>query len=140
MLQSGAAEMPGNCLKLTSNNYHRSKLPSMSVMYEVSSATGNRLDAAAAIRNAARVRPHDTVKNHMMRFLKRSKSMAHRAPSNNNNSYNHNEKTSDNNANGKPHVQVARNGVVVAIVDGLPFVVGNKSKKVCSSSTFFTIP
>lgn len=110
----------------------------MSVMYEVSSAAGNRLDAAAAIRNASRVRPHDTVKNHMMRFLKRSKSMAHRAPSNNNNSYSHNEKTPDNNSNGKhhqqpqhQHVQVARNGVVVAIVDGLPFVVGNKSKKVC---------
>lgn len=54
----------------------------MSVMYEVSSVGGNRLDAAAAIRNATRVRPQDTVKSHMLRFLRRSKSMAHRSNSN----------------------------------------------------------
>lgn len=142
----------------------------MSIMYEVSSVAGNRLDAAAAIRNAARVRPQDTVKSHMLRFLRRSKSMAHRSTTNTNtnasqqpnspanntaiantNANTNNIKASGNNiikASGnnmnrntevkkrentdRQTVQVARNGVVVAIVDGLPFVVGAKNKnKVC---------
>lgn len=37
-------------------------------------------------------------------------------------------------------VQVARNGVVVAIVDGLPFVVGAKNKKVLVNSFYSHIP
>lgn len=138
-------------------------------MYEVSSVGGNRLEAAAAIRaqggtNAPHHRSQNTVKEHMMKFLRRSKSMAQRAVSTHEESHQHvtkpvvtvkrhshqdhhhkkhhehierkkednhhvNQKENSNNHN-QPHIQPVqtRNGMVVAIVDGLPFVVGAKNK------------
>lgn len=122
-------------------------------MYEVSSVGGNRLEAAAAIRAQAvpRHRPHETVKGHMMRFLRRSKSMAQRTVSTEDHHQpQHREHTAVKSTKHHHHhshhqekreipiqVQgqgqqqihpVTRNGVVVAIVDGLPFVVGSKNK------------
>lgn len=117
-------------------------------MYEVSSVGGNRLEAAAAIRAQAvpRNRPHETVKGHMMKFLRRSKSMAQRAVSTEDHHQpqqqhasrqtkhyhqHHDKKEHGHVAQAQPGQQihpVARNGVVVAIVDGLPFVVGAKNK------------
>lgn len=127
-------------------------------MYEVSSVGGNRLEAAAAIRAQAlpRQRPHETVKGHMMRFLRRSKSMAQRAVSTEDHHQHQNITHKHVNAKHgyhpsqrhhqhkkeehRPHTEVlpqgqqqqihpvTRNGCVVAIVDGLPFVVGAKNK------------
>lgn len=137
-------------------------------MYEVSSVGGNRLEAAAAIRAQAvpRQRPHETVKGHMMRFLRRSKSMAQRAVSTEDHHQNHTHKHKHYHATHHHHERrekdekkdhkeykdhkehkdikehrhttdvvqgqqihpVSRNGMVVAIVDGLPFVVGAKNK------------
>lgn len=91
-------------------------------MYEVSCVGGSKVDAAAAIRQASR--PQVTVKNQMMRLLRRSKSLA-RAPQTNHHYHNH---THDITPLPK-QVQVDRNGAVVAIVDVLPFVVGTKNKK-----------
>lgn len=108
-------------------------------MYEVSCVGGNKVDAAAAIKqNHLPQRPHVSVRNQMMRFLRRSKSMV-RQPTNvankterlSQNNYHHHSQHRHN--AGEPRkVQVARNGMVVAIVDGLPFVVGAKNKKVIS--------
>lgn len=122
-------------------------------MYEVSSVGGNRLEAAAAIRAQAvpRHRPHETVKGHMLRFLRRSKSMAQRAVStedhhhqtqqrehaplrsnkhHHHQSHHQDKRESVGHQQGQQQIQhpVTRNGVVVAIVDGLPFVVGAKNK------------
>lgn len=119
-------------------------------MYEVSSVGGNRVEAAAAIRaqGVPRPRPHDTVKGHMMRFLRRSKSMAQRAVSTVEEPPRAKHERHVREHHDQPlaialkdtsqpppltvHQQkihhVARNGVVVAIVDGLPFVVGTKNK------------
>lgn len=88
-------------------------------MYEVSCVGGSKVDAAAAIRQTTR--PQVTVKNQMMRLLRRSKSLA-RAPTGNHHHH-------DPQPPPPKQVQVARNGAVVAIVDVLPFVVGAKNKK-----------
>lgn len=101
-------------------------------MYEVSCVGGSKVDAAAAIRQASR--PQVTVKNQMMRLLRRSKSLA-RPPQTNNyhQHHNNNHRMSHTHDTQPPplskHVQVDRNGAVVAIVDVLPFVVGTKNKK-----------
>jgi hypothetical protein len=94
-------------------------------MFEVSSVAGSKLDAAAAIRQSA-VRPQYSVKNQMMRLLRRSKSAAH-PPSEkiqqrqNGHHYHHHQNNNQDVRNG---------GMVVNIVEGLPFVVGAKNKKV----------
>ncbi|KAF2898176.1 hypothetical protein ILUMI_07996 [Ignelater luminosus] len=104
-------------------------------MYEVSCVGGSKVDAAAAIKNnCPTARPPASVRHQMMRFLRRSKSMV-RPPSSDrqqqqqqhqhqHHGNNHHSRHSESHK-----VQVARNGVVVAIVDGLPFVVGAKNKK-----------
>lgn len=83
------------------------------------------MDAAAALRQAPHMRQHYSVKNQMMRFLRRSKSAANpptekmtpKHSHNNGHHYRHN------------HV-VHPQARVVNQVEGLPFVVGNKTKKV----------
>lgn len=96
-------------------------------MYEVSSVGGSKFDAAAAIQQAT-PRHQNSVKDHMRRFLRgpkalmRSTSDAHHHNIKNNH-HNHHV-VANANAKGNP-----RNGMVVAIVDGLPFVVGAKNKK-----------
>lgn len=105
-------------------------------MYEVSCVGGSKVDAAAAIRQSA-PRAHVTYRNQMMRFLKRSKSLA-RPPSERDHIQHQLAEKNLRKSNSRPHQQildpppkqvtVARNGVVVAIVDGLPFVVKNKDK------------
>lgn len=119
-------------------------------MYEVSCVGGSKVDAAAAIRNSSsRSHVSDSVKSQMMRFLRRSKSLARTsaerpfiAPvvSEQNNRYSHQPKSifveqnkhppppNNRSSSEKPKIQVARNGMVVAIVDGLPFVVNSKNK------------
>lgn len=93
-------------------------------MYEVSSVGGSKFDAAAAIQQAT-PRHQNSVKDHMRRFLRgpkalmRSTSDAHHHNIKNNHHNHHNNVVKGN----------SRNGVVVAIVDGLPFVVGAKNKK-----------
>ncbi|RZC40356.1 hypothetical protein BDFB_009615 [Asbolus verrucosus] len=94
-------------------------------MFEVSSVAGSKLDAAAAIRQSA-VRPHYSVKNQMMRLLRRSKSAAQTPaekiqPRQNGHHYHHNQNN---------HQNIRNGGMVVNIVEGLPFVVGAKNKKV----------
>lgn len=97
-------------------------------MYEVSSVAGNKLDAAAAIQSV--VRPHYSVKNQMMRLLRRSKSAATppaekiQSKHNGHQFHHHNHNNNQETRNG---------GMVVNIVDGLPFVVGGKNKKVIIS-------
>lgn len=87
-------------------------------MYEVSCVGGSKVDAAAAVRNSTNG-PHATMKNHFVKLLRRSKSLAR--PPGDRSHQNHLKPE-------QRQVQVARNGVVVAIVDGLPFVVGAKNK------------
>lgn len=96
-------------------------------MYEVASV-GNQVDAAVAIKQHAR-RPQVAMRNHMMRFLRRSKSISRSEPEKNtkNRQLSH---VVYRNSDEPTKVQVARNGIVVAVVDGLPFVVGAKDKKV----------
>lgn len=94
-------------------------------MFEVSSVAGSKLDAAAAIRQSA-VRPHYSVKNQMMRLLRRSKSAANPPtekiqPRKNGHHNHHHQNNNHDTRNG---------GMVVNIVEGLPFVVGAKNKKV----------
>lgn len=108
-------------------------------MYEVSCVGGSKVDAAAAIRQASR--PQVTVKNQMMRLLRRSKSLArtpqtnnhyHQQQHNNNQHHHHHHRNTTHDIQQPPlskQVQVDRNGAVVAIVDVLPFVVGTKNKK-----------
>lgn len=92
-------------------------------MYEVSSVGGSKFDAAAAIQQAT-PRHQNSVKDHMRRFLRGPKALM-RSTSD---AHHHNIKNHHHNnvaaAKGNP-----RNGMVVAIVDGLPFVVGAKNKK-----------
>lgn len=89
-------------------------------MYEVSSVGGSKFDAAAAIQqHKAAVHRQNSVKDQMRRFLRGSKSLVRSTSDARHHKHSHPVE------NGKVH----RNGVVVAIVDGLPFVVGGKNKK-----------
>lgn len=109
-------------------------------MYEVSSVGGSKFDAAAAIQQQAAPRHHpNTMKEQMMRLLRGPKTLMrstsdskhHRHSSGNNNHHRHSEQQ------GKT---CSRNGMVVAIVDGLPFVVGAKNKKAAQHvCNFFVI-
>ncbi|KAJ3662309.1 hypothetical protein Zmor_006664 [Zophobas morio] len=97
-------------------------------MFEVSSVAGNKLDAAAAIQQSA-VRPHYSVKNQMMRLLRRSKSAANppsekiqHKQNGHHHYHHHNHHNNDQNTR--------NGGMVVNIVEGLPFVIGGKNKKV----------
>lgn len=112
-------------------------------MYEVSSVGGSKVDAAAAIRHTHR--PQEAMKHQVMKFLRRSKSLARSPTANGQIKDKDKEKEKDKDKENKTqpkavhtttcngnHVnkdQSKRNGMVVAIVDGLPFVVGAKNKK-----------
>lgn len=122
-------------------------------MYEVSSVGGSKFDAAAAIQQQAAPRHHpNTMKEQMRRFLRGPKTLMrstsdskhHRHSTGNNHNHHHHHSHNNHNNNGEQQKACSRNGMVVAIVDGLPFVVGAKNKKaahthghVCNS--FFVI-
>lgn len=97
------------------------------MMFEVGSIGGSKLDAAAALRHP-HVRQQYSMRNQMMRLLRRSKSAATQPPekiaprpaTHNGHHYHHNHVV---------HPQSRNGGMVVNIVEGLPFVVG-KNKKV----------
>lgn len=123
-------------------------------MFEVSSIGSSKLDAAVALRQTS-VRPQYSVKNQMMKLLRRSKSAAHpptekivqrhsQQYNNNNSSSNNNRRYDDfhlshhhhhhnhnhNNIHNISMQNGTSNGKVVNIVDGLPCVVVGKNRKV----------
>lgn len=97
-------------------------------MFELGSIGGNKLDAAAALR----LRPQVTVKNHMLRLLRRSHSTSntpiekmsiHRRTVPNNGA----QAQKYQQQNGQPHPHAR----VVNVVEGLPsFVLGKQQKKI----------
>lgn len=119
-------------------------------MFEVSSIGSSKLDAAVALRQAT-VRPQYSVKNQMMKLLRRSKSAAHppteklvarqsqqQYSNGNNRRYedfhlSHHHHHHHNNLNHQTPIHsngAASNGKVVNIVEGLPCVVVSKNRKV----------
>ncbi|CAG9855762.1 unnamed protein product [Phyllotreta striolata] len=99
------------------------------MMFEVGNIGGTKMDAAAALKQTPHIRQPYSVKNQMMRFLRRSKSAAN-APS---------EKITPKHVPNE-HLY-RRNHVhpqtrVVNHVEGLPIVVANKPKKILLESVF----
>lgn len=105
-------------------------------MFEVSSVGSSKLDAAEALRIrqsvGVSVAAHQySMKNQMMRLLRRSKSAAQPPPEkmqtrhshNGHHHYHHNHVV-------HPQNQQRNGGMVVNMVEGLPFIVGGKNKKV----------
>lgn len=109
-------------------------------MFELGSIGGNKMDAAAALRQPPPViKPHNNTVKNVMRLLRRSHSASHASHtpmekylispiqnSNNNHPPSH---------DGRPHRCNKKNNLmeeprIVNFVDGLPFVMKNKKKVV----------